>query len=618
MKKSLVHLLFVMLVGAVVCVPGSAVWAAEAAAGSAEMPVQYIGPGLPDANAPDGRLMYSPGVQNIQIYRGNRKPNAFFGDGPGYTYHHHIDLACWKGRFYAVWDMSPIHEDTFPCRLVYSTSSDGFNWTEPKDLYPANEAWNLRFYFFRASNDRMLVFAAGPRKNIKRMNEAMKTVMLVREITADHKLGEIYTLIKPGPDYPPSFEGSKDAGFVAACREALNNRPLLEQQDYGNFLDDRKMKWHDRKDWPNGKMGGNFGKAFCFYHRKDGALVGVCKMGFVTESLDEGLTWSLPVVPKGIVTGMAKVWAQKTPDGRYVMLYNPQRKYRFPLAITTSSDGITFRDMCVVHGDQPPQRYAGNDKNIGAQYVRGVSEWAGDAATPDKSAIWVIYSVNKEDIWVSRIPVPTVADTKEAANDTFDNIRTGPRVPGWNIYSPTWAPVRVAKDPTGKNQYLELEDREPVDYARAIRTFPKSSAVDVSFRLAAAQADRGRLEIELLGERGTRPVRVVLNDKGQLQAADGQKTVDLGTYKADNWSELTLKVKDGRFTLLRAGKPILQDAAFAEPSSTVYALSLRTGEFRGTVSRVGQDRDDKLGRDIPNTEEPLPAVIYRIDDVVTK
>ena len=40
MKDSLVHLLFVMLVGAAVFVPGSAAWAAEAAAGSAEMPVQ--------------------------------------------------------------------------------------------------------------------------------------------------------------------------------------------------------------------------------------------------------------------------------------------------------------------------------------------------------------------------------------------------------------------------------------------------------------------------------------------------------------------------------------------------------------------------------------------------
>jgi len=597
-----------MLAGMVFSVAG---WASEAAVGSAEMPVQYIGPGLPDSKAPDGRLMYSPGVQNIQVYRGNRKPSSLFDGGPGYTYHHHIDLACWKGRFYAVWDMSPVDEDTFPCRLVYSTSSDGFNWTEPKDLYPPNEAWNLRFYFFRASNDRMLVFAAGPRKNVKRMKEKMKSVLLVREITADHKLGEIYTLIKPGPDYPASFEESKDAGFVAACREAYNNKPLLEQQDYGNLLGDRKMKWHKDDNWPNGDKPGDFGKAFCFYHRQDGALVGICKMGFVTESFDEGQSWSLPVVPKGIVTGMAKVWAQKTADGRYAMLYNPQRGERYPLAIITSDDGITFRDMRVVHGEEPPQRYSGNDKNLGAQYVRGVSEWAGDAASVDKSAIWVIYSVHKEDIWVSRIPLPIVADTKDAVNDTFDNIQTGPRVPGWNIYSPMWAAVRIAQDPAGDNRYLELEDREPVDYARGIRTFPAGIAADVSFRIAAGQADRGRLGIDLLGDRGARPVRLILNDKGQVQTTNGQETVDVGTYEANKWSEFTIRIKDGRFTLVRDGKAVLKDAAPAEPCSMVYAVSFRTGEFRDKVA-------GEANPDLPNTEEPMEKVIYRIDDVVRK
>ncbi|MHC4542635.1 MAG: hypothetical protein ACYS74_23120 [Planctomycetota bacterium] len=41
--------------------------------GSDELPLQYIGPDLPDKEAPDGRLMYSPGVQNIQVLRANRK-----------------------------------------------------------------------------------------------------------------------------------------------------------------------------------------------------------------------------------------------------------------------------------------------------------------------------------------------------------------------------------------------------------------------------------------------------------------------------------------------------------------------------------------------------------------
>ncbi len=587
--------------------------------GTPELPLTYDGPGLVDPKAPDGHLAYSPGVQNIQVYRANRRPAPFFrtaeGDQPGYTYNHHMDIACWKGRLYVAWDMSPTGEDNPPIHLVYSTSTDGMTWSEPQHLYPFNKGWNSRFYFFRSSNDRMLVFASGPYPT-DNISENEKKTLLVREITADHRLGEIFTLIIPGPTYPPSFELAKDAGFVAACREAINNRLLLEQADYGLLLGDRRMKWHDGKNWPGGQVpfiGGKlwvFGKAQCFFHRKDGTLVSLSKMGFVTMSKDGGETWSMPVIPQGILAGGGKVWGQKTPDGRYAMIYSPQQSNRFPMAATTSDDGITFRDIRVVHGEVPPQRYAGRAKDTGPSYFRGVAEWGGDAPTLDKSAIWVVYSVGKEDIWVSRIPVPIQANVVEPANDTFDKMASGPRVPGWNIYAPTWAPVRIAKDLSTPNHFLELEDREPVDYARAIRTIPVSAAADVSFRLAAAQTDRGRLEIDLLGERGTRPVRLILNDKGQFKAANGPEIVDLGACQAGKWSGFTIKVKGGRFTLLRDGKEVLKDAAFAEASPTVYALSFRTGEYRGTVA-------DRAKKDLMDMEAPAPVASYRIDDVKT-
>jgi hypothetical protein len=740
-------------------------WNDQSIPGSDELPLEYVGPGLPDDEAADGRLMYSPGVQNIQVCRANRKYPPPFGDDPenylGWTYQHHVGIGSWKGKLYAVWDMTHVGEDNPPCHLVYSTSSDGFNWSEPKDLYPFNTAYNLRFYFFHASNGRMLVFAAGyyPTDN---MSESKKDRLYVREITADHKLGEIYTLIKPGPGHPPSYKQSKDAGFLQACREAINNKPLLEQGDYGLLLGKRKMKWHYDENWPGGRIARfsslwQFGKSFSFFHRKDGTLVGVCKMGFVNQSKDEGETWSLPTIPRGIKGGGGKLWAQKTPDDRYAMIYIPQMDHRYPMAITTSDDGITFRDMRVIHGEVAPQRYQGRAKDIGPQYLRGITEWGGDAPGLDKDSIWTIYSMNKEDIWVSRIPVPVIAEAKEHANDNFDNIVTGPRVPGWNTYSPLWAPVRIAAESSSKNHYLELEDHEPADYARAIRTFPTSKSADINFRVAAAQADRGRLEIELLGELGTRPVRLILNDKGKLRAVDGRQPmtesfasgltgtyfqkvdfrnpgddvdilgsvdnnwgrskgndwsarwtglieapysgeatfsaeatdglrlkiankvvidglsidgartgkiimkkagkmpitleftsaqgkaslhlswswpgqapiivpaaalsykeepkiepIDLMAYKANGWLDFNIHVDCAadEYTVGVNGREMLKDAAFAEPSSMVYALSFRMGEYRGRSS--GQ-----TDQDIPNTEEPSAKVTYRIDNVIT-
>jgi len=64
--------------------------------GSDALPLQYLGPDLPDREAPDGRLMYSPGVQNIQIARANRRYPPPFPEGTenekGWTYQHHVGM----------------------------------------------------------------------------------------------------------------------------------------------------------------------------------------------------------------------------------------------------------------------------------------------------------------------------------------------------------------------------------------------------------------------------------------------------------------------------------------------------------------------------------------------
>ena len=112
--------------------------------------------------------------------------------------------------------------------------------------------------------------------------------------------------------------------------------------------------------------------------------------------------------PPTLVVGMAKAWGQRTSDGRYALLYNPDLLNRWPLIMVTGDDGITFGNMRVVQGELPPLRYPGLYKVPGPQYVRGISEWASDNSRQDPS-MYVAYSMNKEDIWVSRIRMPGMA-----------------------------------------------------------------------------------------------------------------------------------------------------------------------------------------------------------------
>jgi PelA/Pel-15E family pectate lyase len=113
------------------------------------------------------------------------------------------------------------------------------------------------------------------------------------------------------------------------------------------------------------------------------------------------------VQPESLVTGMGKVWGQRTTDGRYALVYNPDRERRWPLAMLTSDDGITFRDPHALHGELPPRRYEGKAKASGASYHRGLSKWNDDGSWKD-NALWMVYSLNKEEIRVIRAPLPAV------------------------------------------------------------------------------------------------------------------------------------------------------------------------------------------------------------------
>jgi hypothetical protein len=101
--------------------------------------------------------------------------------------------------------MTPKDEDVPPYKVVYATSRDGWQWSAPADLFPREVSCAARFYFYRATNGRMLAFCAGNTAD-STVSEAEKKVLLVREITADHQLGEVFTLIAPLPDLPPSFD----------------------------------------------------------------------------------------------------------------------------------------------------------------------------------------------------------------------------------------------------------------------------------------------------------------------------------------------------------------------------------------------------------------------------
>jgi len=301
--------------------------------------------------------------------------------------------------------------------------------------------------------------------------------------------------------------------------------------------------------------------------------VALWKASWAALSSDEGKSWSTPVRVPSIVTNGAKTWGQRTDDGRYAIVYNPANfgSHRWPLRVATGDDGIVFENMLLINGDVPPRRYFGRAKDFGLQYVRGISEGDGD---PPGSDLWVTYSSNKEDMWVSRIPVPIRHKIEGPVEDSFD-------------------------------------------YAKAVRVFAEATSVRIACRVFARQSDTGRLEIEVLDHAGHRPVRIVFGDDGRVRAADGSGRADAGLYRAGSWYrvEIAVNAVERRYDVSLNGKLVVHQAAFAEPSTSVERLLFRTGEFRTEPTR---QTDRYSGADLSGPDDPVAPATYCVDDVLIK
>ena len=208
----------------------------------------------------------------------------------------------------------------------------------------------------------------------------------------------------------------------------------------------------------------------------------------------------------------AKIWGQRTSDGKYATVYNPS-EFRWPLALSVSDDGLNYKNLLLVNGEIPAMRYGGNYKSYGPQYVRGISEGDG---TPPGGKMWVSYSMNKEDIWVASIPVPVRDKVGEDVNDVFfPNHRAREVLQNWNIYSPLMAPVKLM--PVSDNyDALLLSDADPFDYAKAERVVPAAKKMTAEFEISPSQDNHGLLDIEFQDSKGNTGIRISFDSAGAI------------------------------------------------------------------------------------------------------
>lgn len=608
--------------------------------------IRYVGAESPDLEKHDGGLRPAVGAWNVQVMRANRA-HPEQADGVGNTYNHAPNLTWWNGRFYLAYLSNPVSEHTGAGQTFLCTSRDALDWTKPQVLFPPYEldlsldngpnqdrfeegacaCMHQRMNFFISSTGRLLAVGFyGIAPEVGTMPcRGYGVGRVAREIYADGSFGPIYFVLystRCGYDRDtcayPYYKEAEDEGFVVAVDEMLADKLTVLQW------------WEENRDYLEeeaavGALEDDFfairgaGEAFNWYALPDGRIVGLWKKSRASISEDGGRTWAKVRVSPSLVMSGGKQWGERLSDGRYALCYNPNTDstHRWPLAIVTGEDGIEFRDMLAVHGEVPPQRYWGFWRDYGAHYIRGLE--AG-AQSPD-GALYLAYSVNKEDIWVSRVPVPVTGRVERHVHDDFAGLEPRTFVPGWNAYSGVWSRVsleRRSRPDAPQNNALRLRCRDPYDYAAATRVFPESERVRLHARVKPCQNYFGCLEMDITDGRGACVFRTILDSDGTIKLKHGNGWTHAGTY---GWGELSMTWevdcidRTVRFCL-NGGR--WEEWKFFNSAETVERIKFRTGRRR-RGPWLDEDREFLPPDDLPGAGEELKQeCVYYIEEFASE
>ncbi|MCZ6672902.1 MAG: hypothetical protein O7C75_08180 [Verrucomicrobia bacterium] len=628
-------------------------------------PVVYTGKETGDKRWHHGGFRAAVGVHKIQAYRATRN-QPLVGDIVGWTYNHAPMLAYWRGRFWMNYVSNRVEEHGTPGKTGFTSSIDGYHWEFPKAGFPiitlpelkppsryfggrdmavipegTESVMHQRMGFYVAPNGRLLTsgfYSYCP--NVRYgPNRGQGLGRVIREVYTDGELGPIYFIRYNRhagwneSNTPFSFyKTTQDSGLLEACEALLADKRMTLQWWEDDRGDDGfftleippDLKISDQTFGPIPEDDVNYiePKALSFYERPDGVTVGLFKSGLATLSQDDGQTWS-----KGrhnFPETAAKIWGQKTEDGRYVLVYDHSatNRNRFPLVAVSGDDGYAFDNILTIHAEVPPMRFRGVNKALGPQYIRGIVPGNGN---PPGDHMWLTYSGNKEDLWVARVHTPLTGSVSDHLDESFDDYHTLADMELWNLYLPQWAPVSLVSDPwDSNNQVLQIVDEEPYDYAKVEHHIPSSKRVRISFRVMQKQYGLNGLEFEAQTARGIRPMRLwwFPNQIGFDRAGTEVERVSI---KLGHWHQIKLELdcEEEQYSVSVDGKVVHAALDLEENPEAIERLVFRTGPWRMDVRQFIMENGEPgapgvWDGDHPGADTKVSASIYLIDDLKTE
>ena len=344
-------------------------------------------------------------------------------------FNHHPYLAKIENNLYACWDTQVRDENTSGQHGVFCFSrNQGRTWTVPRTLFPplapnipASEtiepgAFQTSQGFCEIDNELFAISIVDidSKEKFFRFNEVSRTRvgLLARKVFVDGSLGDIFWvsggLHTRTHDLPTFAKGPKK--LIEKIDTHLSQPANLLQLIFGPKIhpdsDDNHRMTEPSPPWQLDD--GTWVRLF----RDAGSAIATSRAdveatksrrNYVTFSADNGTHWSVPI-RTDFPDACARSNSGRLPNGIFYVINNvlpmsPKNGGRSMLAISLSDDGLNFDRCAVIRFISPRLRQKGKAKGHGYAYPHSVV--MGDD-------LWLIYSVNKEDIEVCQLSIEEI------------------------------------------------------------------------------------------------------------------------------------------------------------------------------------------------------------------